>query len=283
MDVRKEPRRYSRLRLILYKILVRLFTIADWGKRIYARNLRKGALDIVVQAHGCDDPMQCFRVAHLSDFHAGPYLDHSILDHVVAQVNELDPHVLVYTGDYITDGPEDVDLVMESLEKIRSPLGGFAVFGNHDYRHRREDYMVERFSQASILTLRNAAARVDFKGRAFWFLGIEDIEEGKFPDLDAALREVDGEGLRILLSHNPDVVRILKAGMVDVVLSGHTHGGQIRLPLLGDWGSGYQGGFRAGLHFHHENRLYVNRGIGCLVVPLRLNAPAEITLHLFPL
>jgi predicted MPP superfamily phosphohydrolase len=282
MDVRKEPRRYSGPRLLFYKILVHLFSIAGWGKRLYARRLRKDALDIVVRAHGCDDRARCLRVAHLSDFHAGPYLDESSLGDVVKIVNELEPHVTVFTGDFITDGPEDVDRILGSLEAMRSPRGRFAVFGNHDYRYRREDYMVRRFSELGIRTLRNRAARVDFQGRTFWFLGIEDIEEGKVPDLDAALGCVEGEGYRILLSHNPDVIRSLERGTVDIVLSGHTHGGQLRLPLLGDRGSGYKGDYRAGTYFHQGTGLVVNRGIGCLVMPLRLNAPAEITLHLFP-
>ena len=93
-----------------------------------------------------------------------------------------------------------------------------------------------------------------------------------------ALREIDDSEYRVLLSHNPEVVKRLGASRVDLVLSGHTHGGQVNLPWIGSLG--YRGGFPAGLHLHGDTRLFVNRGLGCLVLPFRIGAKAEITLHL---
>jgi hypothetical protein len=182
------------------------------------------------------------------------------------------------TGDYITRGPEDADLICPALKELEASEAIFAVFGNHDYRYRMESYMVSRFSDIGIEVLRNTARAVVFKRKRIWFLGIEDMEEGKHPDLEGALREIDEAEYRVLLSHNPEVAEHLGRFRVDLVLSGHTHGGQVNLPLLGSLG--YRGGLRAGLHLHEDTRLYVNRGLGCLVVPFRIRAKAEVTLHL---
>lgn len=282
MDLRKEPRRYSRLRMFLYRGIVFLFSRLMPGRLLYARSLSKGAFDVIRINHGCEKEDRCFRVVQLSDFHAGPYLDSRSLDDVVREVNGLEPHVIVLTGDFITHGPKDVDLILDALSRFEGVLAAFAVFGNHDYRFRRERYMQDRFLEADIRTLRNEASLVTWEDRRYWFLGIEDMEEGKYPDLGRALDSVRGEGFRILLSHNPDAVKSLSPGSVDLVLSGHTHGGPTRLLGFKTLTAGYEGEFLAGAYIHNGTRLYVNRGIGCLVVPARFGMRPEVTLHLFP-
>lgn len=280
MNLNRPPRRYSGLRLFFYRLFTRAFAFGGIGRRLYARHLKHGAFDVTIQPHECYDREKCLRVAHLSDFHAGPFLDSRSLAAVVRAVNDLEPHVIVLTGDYISHGPEDADLLCPALSELEASHSIFAVFGNHDYRYRMESYLVNRFSEIGVEVLRNTARAVLFKGKRIWFLGIEDIEEGKHPDLDGTLQAIDEAEYRVLLSHNPEVVRGLGSAQIDLVLSGHTHGGQVNLPLLGSFGTGYQGGFRAGLHLHGDTRLYVNRGLGCLVLPTRIGANAEVTLHL---
>lgn len=112
-------------------------------------------------------------------------------------------------------------------------------------------------------------------------MGIEDIEEGKYPDLEGAKSRVNKPGKRILLSHNPDVVKTLGPLDADAVLSGHTHGGQIGYLGLRRLFGGYHGEFSQGHYVHNGIDLYVNRGLGCLVVPFRFGSPPEVTLHHF--
>lgn len=280
MSIRKPPRRYSRLRLFLYRMVVSFFSFKRLGYRLYARCLRKGAIEVVTQPHGQHDPARAFRVVQLSDLHAGPFLDAHSLRDLVDEVNRLKPHVLVITGDFITNGPEEVDVLVPALSRIDAKCGAFAIFGNHDYRYRREAHIQSRLAEAGIRVLRNENECLRFQDRKITIIGIEDIEEGKYPDLENAFKNIVDESIKVLLSHNPDVIDLIESNKIDLVLSGHTHGGQIAIPGLKNLGSGYCGPYIKGLFNKVQARLYVNRGIGVLVLPFRIGSRPEITLHL---
>jgi len=281
-DVSKTPRRFS-------SVVIRLFDLARWlgsavwpGRWAYRRFIARGGLQLheeSIPVAGLPRALQGLRIAQISDLHAGQFLDESTLDPVVDLVRACHPDVLVVTGDFITNRADDVRALGSVFSRLPGPLGKFAVFGNHDYRQRREGEIVSALRRQGVHVLRNASEAVVRGGATLRIVGLEDIEEGRVADLDLAVQDcAPDDGATLLLCHHPDIVDSLPDGRFDLVLCGHTHGGQIVLPWLGSpakrWLPRQLSGTRAltGGGFCH-----VNRGLGVLVVPVRLGARAEVS------
>lgn len=220
-------------------------------------------------------------LALLTDLHLGPFLGEDDLDRWAAATQRLGADLVLLGGD-IVDRRYRGDLaeLARHLPRLAAPLGVLAVLGNHDHsRFRRTDPLRATLEAAGVRLLDNAAARVRDD---LVIAGIDDLRVGS-PDLPAALgnaerlRAADGSAL-LLLSHNPDVVPEVPAD-VDLVLAGHTHGGQVRLPLLGPvvtssvYGRRYAGGWVEG-----DVAVFVSRGLGVTTVPFRYDCPAELAL-----
>jgi uncharacterized protein len=220
------------------------------------------------------------RLVQLSDLHIdalGPYHQD-----VAATVNALEPDAILLTGDYLEKSRNIWD-VRDFLKMLRPRQGLFAVQGNWDYWARLEGENLRRhFAQSDATLLINERRDVDVRGASLSILGLD------YPSTaDALLRLQDGadpERLNVLLSHVPAFShQYLDAG-VDLILSGHTHGGQVRLPFVPPFylprfsGRFIEGLFKIG---PHETPLYVNRGIGTSFLPLRLFCRPEVTVVRF--
>ena len=217
------------------------------------------------------------RVAFLSDLHAGHFMGAEDLVDVALEVRSLEPHLIALGGDLIDGRRAQIRLYDEALRILRPPLGVFAVPGNHEYYRKNDvDYWTSYLEERGVRVLTNTGVRLSFGGASFWLCGVDDLVEGR-PDLDAALAGRDPGELTLLLSHHPDVFAVAADRGVDVQLSGHTHGGQIRVlgwsPILHSRYGWYQGRFQLG-----ASQLYVGRGVGATVFPLRVGAPAEVSL-----
>jgi uncharacterized protein len=221
------------------------------------------------------------RVALLADLHAGaPHVDDAKVAAVVAAINAERPDVVLLLGDYVIQGvvggtfmaPERI---AAHLGALRAPLGVWAVLGNHD--HWLDGGRVTRaLTAAGIRVLENEAARVDRGGRSLWLAGIDDLWTAR-PDVDRALAMVADDGPVLLFTHNPDLFPRVPA-RVALTLAGHTHGGQVDLPLLGplvvpsDHGARYADG-----HVVEDGRhLFVSHGVGTSILPVRFRVPPEI-------
>lgn len=218
-----------------------------------------------------------FVIAHLSDLHAGPFLDAASLEPAIAATAAAAPDLLAITGDLITHDADEGVALAASLGRIRPRHGGYLVFGNHDYHARREGEIAAAFAEHGIRALRNEGTAIELDGARLWVAGIEDVEEGKVVDLDRALRGRRDGDRTLLLAHHPDSAERLTGRAVDLVLSGHTHGGQIVVAgrsLIGSLRSRYP----TGLHTIAGTKLFVTAGLGVLVVPLRVGAPPEVAL-----
>jgi hypothetical protein len=227
-----------------------------------------------------------FRIAQISDIHFDEFTEPAFLRRVVGHINRLAPDLVVLTGDFISTGPLGQDFAAGAILRCAEVLGEltcplrYAVMGNHDYFVGPVQIRAA-LSKASIPLLINQHVAIERSGQRLWFAGVDDPTIGH-PDLSLAL-PARPDGPVILLSHGPDyadtVVADPRGALVDLMISGHTHGGQIRLPLLGafhycEGGKKYiEGLFRFG-----KMQLYVNRGIGAVGIPFRLNCPPEITL-----
>lgn len=214
------------------------------------------------------------KVVQLSDLHYGPFLRQGSLDAWVAAAMLERPDLIVITGDFVDRfAEEDVSPLVAALGSLKAPLGVWGVWGNHDhFRFRPLTPLLRLLQEAgvNILNNRGVMLRDDL-----YLAGVDDFRTGH-PDLMAALHDWPAGAICLLMSHNPDMLPLIPAS-VDLVLCGHTHGGQVNLPLIGApvTSSRYGQRFRAGW-VEAPARAYVSRGLGVSMVPLRLNCPPEL-------
>ena len=227
-------------------------------------------------------------VAFLSDTHHGPYVPLSYLAEVVEMTNALRPDVVLLGGDYVQRRKglrrfrrarnEEIINGIGVLGALRAPEGRFAVLGNHDYRTNpaliRSTLVANDFTD-----LTNAGVSLQRGDARLWIAGVDDSRTGQ-PRLGLALAGVGPEDACLLLTHNPDYVEYIRDPRVDLVLSGHTHGGQVYLPFYGApiTSSSFGQKYRAGLVQAPRARVYVSRGIGTISLPVRFCCPPEIVL-----
>ncbi len=223
-----------------------------------------------------------FRIVQISDFHYHEYDEDSFLRQAVARVNSLRPDMVALTGDFITAhgiaNPANRRHAFgcaSILKEIACPLR-FCSLGNHDSIDNPA--VIQALQSAGLTVLHNRFESIDLHGDRLWISGIADAYFDA-PDLSRALpRDRNGSPV-ILLGHEPDIApRIAEYGGVDLMLAGHTHGGQVRLPILPpmflpDMGRHYI----HGLFQVNGLQLYVNRGLGTVHLPIRFRCPPEIT------
>jgi predicted MPP superfamily phosphohydrolase len=218
-------------------------------------------------------------IAQLSDLHLGPYVSAAHLQEAVQMTNELRPDLIVLTGDLVNSSWRYIVPCTEIVARLEAPLGVFAVLGNHDYWVGFLHLMVQSLSQTGIRLLRNQAVPL-VRGRSTLYLvGIDDLWL-RLADLRGALESVPRTACKIALMHEPDFADVAAQAEIDLQLSGHSHGGQVRLPLLGPlilpkYGEKYPMGLARAGNF---TKVYTTRGIGVLPPGVRFNCPPEITL-----
>jgi predicted MPP superfamily phosphohydrolase len=245
-------------------------------------------LDIALP--GLPQSFDGMRIAQLSDIHLDNLTEPIYLRHVVGKVNQMQPDAVFLTGDYVSDGLTSYAFARKAASQCASILSElecrsvYAVLGNHDIGVGEKE-VTAALRDHGITVLRNSSVPIERSGGRFWLAGIDDPVWGHpYPELaiPPAIRNVPDEPV-VLLCHAPDYAdQLLKDPIgrsISLMLSGHTHGGQVRLPVLGalelpELGKKYvEGLFRLG-----NTQLYVNRGIGTIGLPFRFNCPPEITL-----
>jgi predicted MPP superfamily phosphohydrolase len=212
------------------------------------------------------------RIAQLSDFHHGPHIPAGYLEGAIERTVAEKPDIIALTGDYIDRGPAHVRTAAKLFRGLKAPLGVFAVLGNHDFsvhtargvrRHpelHRE--VADALGTEGVTVLRNRTVRVERDGAGLLVAGVDDLWSGE-SDPDAALADACANTPRVILAHNPQSVEQLAKHRADVVLSGHTHGGQINWPGLGRLMLGKKARrWAAGLYPLEAGHLYVNTGVG---------------------
>ena len=221
-------------------------------------------------------PHEGLRIVHLTDIHHSLYTPLDDVQRAVHLSNRLRPEIVALTGDYVTLSPDYIWPVAEALGKLRARLGVFAVLGNHDFDVDANEITHALRSQ-HIHVLRNSHRVLRHGSAALWVIGVDDVWYGA-DDLRGALRSVPTRDPKVLLCHNPLGIHRAAAHGIDLVLSGHTHGGQVRLPVVGSvYGRSKLGvRFVDGWNRLDGTQIYVNRGIGKVLLPVRVACPAEI-------
>jgi uncharacterized protein len=216
-------------------------------------------------------------LAQISDLHAGHYASEDKIRRSVSMVNALHPDVIAITGDMFHRQPQEAQMAAEALSALSAPLGVYAIMGNHERQLPPEEGEMP-FRRAGLTVLANAAHEVTVDGASLWMIGIDDLIMRR-GNLKRALRGVPDHACKILLVHEPDFADRAARYPIDLQLSGHTHGGQIRLPGIGPLLLPVLGRkYSMGLYKVRNTWVYTNRGLGVTRPPLRFNCRPEITL-----
>lgn len=216
------------------------------------------------------------RVVQLSDIHHSPFTSREQIERAVETANSLQPDIIALTGDYVSKERAYAAPCAELMGRLRARHGVFAVLGNHD--HWTDAALItDLFRAEGITVLVNQGMRFEKDGAAFWLAGVDDTMVG-LEDLPLALAGAREEELKLLLAHNPIIIRRAARAGVDLVLSGHTHGGQVNLRPERSASGKPRRRLVKGLAKRGETQIYVTRGLGTVVLPVRFGCPPEVSL-----
>lgn len=238
---------------------------------------------IRVQKYQLEQPdLKGLKIAFLSDFHYKNKYDSQKIKRAIRKVNKEKPDLIVLGGDYTEDQTSQLETVFGLIKELQAPLGVYYVTGNHDYLPGMVLHINELTTQYGIHSLNNMSYWITYNETRFKLGGIPDISHDH-PKLDQTLDGVTKDDYVILILHQPDYVMELSTSereRIDLVISGHTHGGQITFfgyaPYIP---SKYGQRFRTGLvQFEEGLRLIVSNGVGETQIPLRYFAPAEVVI-----
>jgi len=256
--------------------------LAGYSGLIETNEIEVRKLDIRV--HRLGEAFDGFKIALLSDFHYGPYTGEREISSAVQKANALQPDVIALLGDFVSEplegnkrsGAKKAEPCAKVLSGLRSRLGSFAVLGNHDYTTDPE-FVAEALRAHGTNVLRNSTRVFEQAGSRLSLMGLNDAIGAA--DLDQALKGASTADPKILLVHEPDYADYSSRFGIDVQFSGHSHGGQVRIPGIHPlWlpylaRKYYKGYYRVG-----QLQLYTNEGIGTIGVPFRFCSPPEVTL-----
>ncbi|MBK5106682.1 MAG: metallophosphoesterase [Anaerolineales bacterium] len=221
--------------------------------------------------------LEGFTIVQITDVHLYPMTQPDLVEKSVIMANELNPDLVVLTGDYVWQELAAIDELAPILAGLNAKYGVFSTLGNHDY-WLDADVITAAMESAGLPVLINQGLSIQHGKGTIYIAGLDDGWSGK-PDLNKTLDRADPAEPVILLCHEPDLAdRYSLDGRVNVQLSGHTHGGQIRIPGIGALILPYLGRkYDLGLYRVNDMLLYTNRGLGVISEPVRLNCPPEIS------
>lgn len=228
------------------------------------------------------DAFKGFTIGIMSDIHSSVFMNKEDMSAYVSIMNSLNTDLVVVTGDMVNSQTEEVYPFAEAFSQLRASYGIYGVLGNHDFFTKNVELVAKEIDGCGVKLLRNDAVKIAKDGSFFNLIGVDDIGRRTDPNdyLSRALSSVTNERPKILLCHKPYYFDNAKEMNIDLTLSGHTHGGQVvfgvvdRTPIsLAALASKYV----AGLYQLGSSQLYVNKGIGSVGVPFRINCPPELT------
>jgi hypothetical protein len=279
-----------------FKYGLRGFLAAGLGKGFYNTTSSGMALEeVTITLAGLPAPFRGLRIGQISDTHASMIGNNALFGEAARLVMSKKPDLIALTGDYVSGSTkflsgaighfhrEYLDQLVDALSIIKAPMGVFGALGNHDFWSGPEavNAIVSEFEgKLGVTWLRNEWRRIEREGAHINLMGVDDYWQTSC-SIARAYRGLDKDSVNILLSHNPDINDdVIPQMRVDLILSGHTHGGQVVLPLIGcpvvpsKFGQKYL----SGLVRDGARQTYVTRGVGHLMAPVRFNCPPEVTI-----
>lgn len=267
-------------RIIFTLILIGLGIFID-ARYIEPKLLTVKEQEIITNKLILKEPL---KIVQFSDVHLGRDYTLGDFKKVVNKINALEPDFIIFTGDLIDDNKNfnQEEGTIALLKELRATYGKFAVYGNHDHGGNGTKRYARMMEQSDFVLLKDKSKQVTLSdGQNLMVIGIDDIVLGH-PNIQKTLQGINANTFNLFISHAPDVIEVVKDQPIDLQLSGHSHGGQVRIPFLGapftpPFGEKYV----KGLYQIEESKrmiLYVNSGIGTSQVPYRFMNLPEITL-----
>lgn len=254
--------------------------LAGYGGYQYGLRIETKLLDIErvhIPIKGLNPALEGFKIVQMSDIHLYPFTQIDLVREAIEMANPLKPDLVTFTGDFVLGSADAIFELAPVLASLNPKYGIFAVLGNHDI-WTDGTTVKNGLEQSGLAVLVNEGRLLDIGGAPLYLAGVDDAWSGQ-PDLTAALDNLPAGVPTILLAHEPDLVDNYSLdGRVSLQLSGHTHGGQVRLPgygafVLPRFGQKYD----LGLYQVNDTWVYTNRGIGVIGPPVRINCRPEIT------
>jgi predicted MPP superfamily phosphohydrolase len=272
----RTPRWKKRIRVTFATVLLLIGCITFWGFLVEPNRLVMHHEDIAIESWPKE--LDGLRIAVLSDIHVGAqFIDDKKLRLIVERTNQLQPEMIVILGDYMTAERVEPEVFATVLKELRAPLGVYSVLGNHDWWW--DGRRVRRGLEANgIKVLDDEVVEVKGRGRPVWLAGLADLWT-RPQYIEETIAKVPAGQPLIALTHNPDSFPRVPQ-RVSLLLAGHTHGAQVRFPVIGPvvQPSIISEHYVRGHLFENNHHLFVTTGIGTSIIPVRFGVPPEIVL-----
>lgn len=248
-----------------------------------------GVTEYTIHSTKIPSQFDSFRIVQISDLHDAKFGErHADL---VKKVKELSPDAIFITGDFIDSNRFDLDRSMELIEELHQVAPFYYVTGNHEISSNETEQILVRLTEQGVQTLSNEAVIIEREGQQIAIGGIDDPLSSSKEDDEAvkefilqAFQGVPNSMYKILLSHRPEQFNTYQDLKIDLIMSGHAHGGQIRIPGIGGLvapGQGWLPDYSEGLHSKNGSHMIISRGIGNSIIPVRfLNQPEIVLVEL---
>lgn len=255
------------------------FAVVGYGMFIERFDFRVREVDVPMS--GLPPDLDGLRILQISDIHLSPFLSEAELARVIDAAVELPSHLTVVTGDLISGRGDPLDACIRQLARLRADAGVFGCMGNHERYARAETYTTRAAARVGIDFLRRSARPLRFGSSTLNLVGVDyQSLAGRQHYLRGAEHMIVAGACNILLSHNPDVFPVAAAQGYNLVIAGHTHGGQVTVEILDQSinPARFFTPYVYGLYRRGTATAYVTRGVGTIGIPARLGAPPEISI-----
>ncbi|MGA9993858.1 MAG: metallophosphoesterase [Pyrinomonadaceae bacterium] len=268
------------IKIILLLLICFAICLGIWAFAIEPNKLV--VKDVTINLPRLPAEFDGLKIVAIGDLHVGsPFINEEKLKKIVAEINGLQPDLVLLLGDYVVQGVVgghfvEPEIIAGELKPLRARLGVFAVLGNHDWwldgeRVRRA------FESEGIRVLENEAVKVDRNGQSLWLVGLGDFWTSH-QDIKEALKNIPEDANIFALTHDPDIFPEIPS-RISLTFAAHTHGGQVNLPLVGRLivPSEFKQRYAIGLVQESGHQLFVTPGIGTSILPVRFRVPPEIS------
>lgn len=277
----RTPKWKKRIRVTATAILVLLASLIFWAFVIEPNRLV--VHQQTIQIDNWPEELSGLRIAVISDVHAGaPFINDRKLRRIVELTNQQNPDLIVLLGDYMSPNSwhshrVEPEVTAAGLKDLRAPLGVYSVLGNHDWWSNGEKVR-RALEQDGIRVLEDEVTEIKWHDKSFWLAGLADLWT-RPQHIGETVAKAPSRATVIALTHNPDIFPQVPQ-TVPILIAGHTHGGQVNIPLIGTpiVPSRFGAKYTSGQLFENGHRLFVTTGIGTSILPVRFRVPPEIVI-----
>ena len=267
----------------LCAIAICIVVISVW---IIQDNTNLEITEYYVTSSEIPDSFDCFEIAQISDLHNAEFGDEN--KDLLVLLSQIKPDVIALTGDLIDSRQTDIEIALDFAGKAAQIAPVYYVTGNHEARVPEYEQLKMGLTEAGVIVLENQKVQITKDGERITLMGIQDPSfqsDYLFGDAESVSKQAitslqnESDGFTVLLSHRPELFEVYVDAGVDLVFSGHAHGGQFRLPVVGGLVAPNQGFFPkydAGQFIEESTTMIVSRGVGNSIIPFRINNPPEI-------